>query len=83
MRTGSNPWMPAEYAEHKGAELLDNPSRSRKRMKRPKSRTQLQAELEDANEYIGELEEKLDSIAGIASGDENEGEGDEEEDAHA
>ena len=40
-------------------------------MKRPKSRTDLQAELENANEYIEELETKLDSIAGIASGDED------------
>jgi hypothetical protein len=60
-----------EYAEHKGAELRENPTRRHGTMKRPKSRTDLQAELENANEYIEELETKLDSIAGIASGDED------------
>ena len=67
-----------EYAEHKGAELRANPTRRHGTMKRPKSRTDLQAELENANEYIEELETKLDSIAGIASGEEEEEE--EEED---
>jgi hypothetical protein len=66
----------SEYAEHKGAELLENPIRRKAHMKRPRSRTELQTELESANEYIEELEEKLDSIAGIASG---EGEESEEE----
>ena len=47
-------------------------------MKRPKNRTELQAELENANDYIEELETKLDSIAGIASGDEEEQEEDED-----
>jgi hypothetical protein len=61
-----------EYAEHKGAELLENPPRRRTIMKRPKNRPQLEAELEDAHEYIEELETKLDSIAGIASGDGDE-----------
>src|ERR1035441_7893924 len=69
-----------EYAEHKGAELLENPTRRHGTMKRPKSRTDLQAELENANEYIEELETKLDSIAGIASGEEEEEEEEEEED---
>ena len=70
----------AEYAEHKGAELLENPTRRRTAMKRPKSRTELQAELENANEYIEELETKLDSIAGIATGDEDEDEEEDEDD---
>ena len=60
-----------EYAEHKGVELRENPTRRHGTMKRPKSRTEIQAELENANEYIEELETKLDSIAGIASGDED------------
>jgi hypothetical protein len=64
----------AEYAEHKGAELLDNPTRRRTNMKRPKSRSELQAELENANEYIGELEGKLDGIVAIASGEDEESE---------
>jgi hypothetical protein len=50
-------------------------------MARMKSKPQLQAELDDANEYIEQLETKLDSIAGIASGDEDEeSEDDDEED---
>src|ERR1035437_272069 len=61
-----------QYAEHKGVELRENPTRRHGTMKRPKSRTDLQAELENANEYIEELETKLDSIAGIASDDEDE-----------
>ena len=68
-----------EYAEHKGAELRENPTRRHGTMKRPKSRTDLQAALENANEYIEELETKLDSIAGIASGDEGESEEEEQD----
>ena len=49
-------------------------------MKRPKSRTELQSELENANDYIEELETKLDSIAGIASGDEDEEDEEDDED---
>lgn len=68
-----------EYAEHKDAELLENPTRRHAAMKRPKSRTDLEAELENANDYIEELETKLDSIAGIATGDEEETEEEEED----
>lgn len=68
-----------EYADYKGAELRDNPTRRYVTMKRPKTRSELQAELENATEYIEELESKLDDIAGIAAGDEEEGE-DEDED---
>jgi hypothetical protein len=69
----------AEYAEHKGAQLLENPTR-RHTMKRVKTKTEIEAELETANDYIEELETKLDSIAGIAAGDEDEEDDDEEED---
>ena len=62
----------SEYAEHKGAELLEDLPRRRAIMKRPKSRPQLGGELENANEYIEELESKRDGIAGIAFGDEDE-----------
>jgi hypothetical protein len=37
-----------------------------------KSKSQIQAELDDANDYIEELESKLDDIAGIAAGEEEE-----------
>jgi len=69
-----------EYAEHKGAQLLENPTRRNKPMARMKSKPQLQAELDDANDYIEQLESKLDSIAGIASGDEEEEAEEEDED---
>ncbi len=69
-----------EYAEHKGAELIENPeSRRRRNMARirTKSKAQIEAELDEANEYIEDLEAKLDDIAGIAGGEE---EAEEEED---
>jgi len=47
-------------------------------MPRGKSKEQLAAELNEANDYIEELEGKLDDIAGIAVEDEEE-EGDEED----
>jgi hypothetical protein len=61
-----------EYAEHKGAELRENPHRRGRFMARQKSRSRLQTELDEVNEYIEELKSKLDSIAGIASGEEEE-----------
>ena len=48
-----------------------------------KSRAQLQAELDEANDYVAELEEKLDSICDLASDtdeDEEELDGDSDED---
>ncbi len=66
----------ADYAEHKGAELLENsPRRNTAMRRRNKSKSELQAELDNAQEYIEELESKLDNIAGIAAGDEDEEEG--------
>lgn len=62
----------AEYAEHRGATFRENPTRRDRSMPRIKSRDQLKAELDEANEYIEELETKLDSIAGIASGEEDD-----------
>jgi hypothetical protein len=70
----------AEYAEHKGAVLRDNPVRRYRSMANSKSRTQLQNELDDANSYIEELESKLDNIAGIVSGQEEDDDLDEEDD---
>jgi hypothetical protein len=61
----------AAYAEHRGAELRENSIRRYRNMPRKNTRD-LQAELDDANDYIADLEDKLDSIAGIASGDEDE-----------
>ena len=67
----------AEYAEHRGAELIENPLRRKVMRPTNHSKSKLQAELDNANEYIEELENKLDSIAGFATGDEDE---DEDED---
>ena len=70
----------AEYAAHKGAELIENPGRRRKSMARLKSKAQLQAELDEAEDYIEELEAKLDNIVGIAAnGEEEEADEDEED----
>jgi len=56
-----------EYAEHKGAQIVGNPRRRNQNMaRRTKSKEELQAELDEANEYIEQLEGKLDDIAGIA-----------------
>jgi hypothetical protein len=68
-----------EYAEHKGAQLLENPTRRNPTMAHIKSKPELQAELDDANEYIEQLEAKLDSIAGIAAGEDEEEEEDDDE----
>jgi hypothetical protein len=62
----------AEYAEHKGAELVENPLRRKVMRRTNQSKSKLQTELDNANAYIEELENKLDSIAGIATGDEEE-----------
>jgi hypothetical protein len=64
---------PEEYAEHKGAEILPNPERRTAIMARSrvKSKDELEAELDEANDYIEQLEAKLDDIAGIV-GDEDE-----------
>src|SRR5262249_14103686 len=70
----------AEYAEHKGAELLDNPHRRKAMARVSKSKAELQDELDEANDYIEELEAKLDDIAGIAADEDEEGEDGTEED---
>jgi hypothetical protein len=61
---------PQQYAEEKGWEIIQNNPR-RNYMPRTKSRSDLQAELDEANDYIEQLEGKLDDIAGIA-GDEDD-----------
>ena len=65
-----------EYAEHKGAQLLENPNVKRrlKIMPQGKSKAELENELDEANDYIEELESKLDDIVGIASDEEEEAE---------
>jgi hypothetical protein len=68
-----------DYAEHKGVELLDNPQR-RNNMARGKSKADLEFELDEAKDYIEQLEGKLDDIAGIAADDEDEEDEDDEHD---
>ena len=74
----------AEYAEHKGAELLENPNFTTKDrriiMPRGKSKAEVEAELDEAKDYIEQLEGKLDDIAGIAA-DEDEDEDEDEDDS--
>ena len=67
-----------EFAEHKGADLRENPHRRGRFMARQKTRSRLQTELDEANAYTEELESKLDRIAGIAPGEEEEDDEDEE-----
>ena len=71
-----------EYVEHKGVELIDdNPNRRNSTMANRKTKPQLEAELDEANDYIEELEEKLDDIVGIAADEEEDSdEEDDEED---
>ena len=58
-----------DYAEHKGVELLENPRRRKATMSRGKSKAELEAELDEAADYIEQLEDQLDQIAGIATGE--------------
>jgi hypothetical protein len=71
------------YAEHKRAELIENPNNSRsKSMPSSKSKAELESELDEANDYIEELESKLDQIAGIATDEEeDQGEDDDSDDS--
>jgi hypothetical protein len=61
-----------DYAAHKGAELIDNPANRRIDMPNGKTKATLESELDEANDYIEELETKLDQIAGIATDEEEE-----------
>ena len=63
---------------YKGAELTENPNNTRsKSMPNSKSKAELESELDEANDYIEELESKLDQIAGIVTDEEeDQGEGD-------
>lgn len=71
-----------DYAASKGAELIDNPSKKdrRKTMARGKSKAELEAELDESNSYIEELESKLDDIVGIAAESADEDDEEEEDD---
>lgn len=69
-----------QYAEHKGATLIANPQWRQANMPRTKSKAELQAELDEARDYIEDLEGKLDDIAGLASGEDDEDEEEEDED---
>jgi hypothetical protein len=73
-----------EYAEHKGAEIIENPGKGEgnRAMAQGRTKADLQSELDEANDYIEELEAKLDDIAGIAAdGDEEEDDDEEVEEA--
>jgi hypothetical protein len=72
---------PEDYAEHKGAELLENPNSRRKKMARGKTREQLETELDEANDYIEQLEGKLDDIVGIAADEDEDEDRDVDEDS--
>ena len=61
-----------EYAEAKGNELVENPNRRRTNMAQRQTVADLQDQLDDANDYISDLEDRLDSIAGIVGGDDDD-----------
>ena len=76
------------YADHKGAEVIENSNNTgRKSMPNSKTKAELESELDEANDYIEELESKLDQIAGIATDEEEDddsddsGDDEEEDDA--
>lgn len=78
---------PEDYADHKGVELIDNRGKKRiTNMATNKSKASLEAELVEAQDYIEQLESKLDDIAGIAAeedeekDDDNTGDNDDEDD---
>ena len=72
-----------EYAEHRGVAIVEsNPKRRTATMATytaPKTKADLQDELEEARDYIEQLEGRLDSIVGVANGDDEDDE-DEEDD---
>lgn len=61
----------SDYAGHQAARIVENPDWRNYMARAKKTREAIEAELDEANEYIEELEGKLDDIAGIA-GDEDE-----------
>ena len=70
------------YAEHKGVELIDNRGKKRiTNMPSNKSKANLEAELDEAQDYIEQLERKLDDIAGIAADSDEDSEEDSESDS--
>ncbi|MCI0625911.1 MAG: hypothetical protein L0387_30430 [Acidobacteria bacterium] len=59
---------PEDYAERKGIQIVSNPRRPNVAT----SKRDLEEELQEANDYIEELEDKLDRISDVAGGDEEE-----------
>ena len=49
-------------------------------MARTKSKSELEAEIDDLNDYVEELESKLDNIAGVINEDDEDQDDDESED---
>jgi hypothetical protein len=71
----------ADEFDNMDAEGYPNNSRS-KSMPSSKSKAELESELDEANDYIEELESKLDQIAGIATDEEeDQGEDDDSDDS--
>lgn len=66
------------WLEETGRRIANNPTKGKDTM--PKTKAQLAAELDEANDYIEQLEAKLDDIAGIAGDEEDEDDDDLDED---
>ena len=68
---------PQEYAEHKGAELLENPFRRCSMARRRRTVAELEAEIADLQEQVDDLEgenetlqDQLDEVASIVAPEE-------------
>lgn len=68
-----------EYAQHKGATLMNSGTR-KGTMAKGKSKADLEDELDDANDYIEKLESRLNDIVGIASEDDDNDDADNDDD---
>ena len=63
---------PEEYAERKHIRVLDN--RHRRRVRTVPSNKELQERIRELEDENDELQDRLDDIAGLASGDEDDDE---------
>lgn len=72
---------PKDYAKHKHVEIAANPTRSRMAAKSRPTRTELEERIQELEDENTDLNDKLDSIVDLASGEEEEeeDEGDDEE----
>jgi len=76
MQSDSRIWMPGSTRSTRALSLSQIHTGA---MPRGKSKAELQAELDEANDRVEELEAKLDDIAGLASGEDDDAAEDDED----